>query len=104
LRRQAVPARHRAHRLAARAALGDDQRLLVHSPPPTPTRPGEYLHPAHSLRLKQKLSVRHVSNRSIQRSDNRRLTAGVEGGVKRPLSLEPCNPLISPHGPVGGNF
>jgi hypothetical protein len=63
LRRQPMSARNRAHRLATRATLSDDPNLLLRRPAPTAASPREYLYPLHSLRFKQKLSVRYVSNR-----------------------------------------
>jgi transposase len=66
LRRQTVPARHGAHRLATRIALGDDPPLLLRRPTAPSARAREYVHPADRLRFGQKLSVRHVSNRSSE--------------------------------------
>ncbi len=61
-----VSPRHRARRLSARIGLGDNPRLLLGCPPPSPPGAREHFQPANQHRLKQKLSVRHVSNRSIE--------------------------------------
>jgi hypothetical protein len=54
-----------------------------------PARPGENLEPPCRLPFKQKLSVRHVSNRSQARSDNRRSAPD-----SRTRQLVGSNPLI----------
>jgi hypothetical protein len=61
-----MPARNRAYRIAALIALGDNLRLLLRAPTAAAPAPGKYLQPMNRfklrLRLKQKLSVRHMSN------------------------------------------
>jgi hypothetical protein len=84
-----MPTRNRAHRLSALIALGDNPRLLLRRPRAAMTGPRKHFQPPHRVRfrLRQKLSVRHGSNRArLKPSDNHRLPARVEGGVKRPLT------------------
>src|SRR5215472_2492206 len=62
-----MPTCNRAGRLATFIALGNDQRLLFRRPTTPTSSPGEHLDPSERrrgltrVRLKQKLSVRHVS-------------------------------------------
>ena len=49
LRRQPMPARNRAYRLAALIALGDNPRLLLRRPTAAAPGPGKHLQPANRL-------------------------------------------------------
>jgi transposase len=82
-----VPPRNRADRRTSLVALGDDLRLLLSRPAPAPTGTGEHFQTPRRLRLKQKLSVRHVANGLEPPSDNRRSAEKIEGGVKAPLTV-----------------
>jgi hypothetical protein len=55
LRRQPVPARNRAYRLAALITLGDDPRLLLRGPTAAAPGPGKHLQPANRLGLPLRL-------------------------------------------------
>src|SRR6516165_5361845 len=58
-----MPPRNRTHRCSTSIALGDDLSLLLTSPGAAPTASSKHFQPPQRLRFKQKLSVRHVSNR-----------------------------------------
>ena len=65
-----MPPRHGADRLAARHALGNDPRLVLRAPGPSPTRASEYLDPPDRLRDSTMLSVHSKPNGQNQTADS----------------------------------
>jgi hypothetical protein len=90
LRRQTISPCDSRDFVPALIALCENRRLLLRRPRAPSARSGEDLKPSNrlTLRLVQKLSVRHVSNPlpTQTTSDNRPLANALEGAIKGPLT------------------
>ena len=91
LRRQTMSPCDSPDFVPALIAPCENRRLLLRRPRAPSARSGEDLKPSNrlTLRLVQKLSVRHVSNPlpTQTTSDNRPLANALEGAIKGPLTL-----------------
>jgi len=93
LRRQTMSPCDSPDFVPALIAPCENRRLLLRRPRAPSARSGEDLKPSNrlTLRLVQKLSVRHVSNPlpTQTTSDNRPLANALEGAIKGPLTFNP---------------
>src|SRR3984957_6425304 len=91
LRRQTMSPCDSPDFVPALIAPCENRRLLLRRPRAPSARSGEDLKPSNrlTLRLVQKLSVRHVSNPlpTQTTSDNRPLANALEGAIKGPLTI-----------------